>query len=292
MSEATDLHEKMMDAIRNRDLDGLRQLYHPDCVYTGPDGQERKGRDEAVAVAQTYLAAFPDLTFEIRGRYPIGENASLLEFTARGTHHGELEGIAPTTKKARVLVSNVIEVRDGMLHREREYFDNMSMLRQLGVVPSNNVVARQRGEGDAFYLMGGLYEIKAAGAETGGKVTVTEITVPAGKEHAPPPHTHPGPELVYILDGTVRMHIDGQTLDGAPGSFFYIPEGVTETFEPTSTVRLLFTYLPGGLDKFFAEVGEPATVREIPPPSDTPPDLDAIVTAARRYGVQMQVSQG
>jgi len=286
MSEATDLHEKMFDAIRNRDLDGLRRLYHPDCVYQGPDGQELKGPDGPVSVAQMYLTAFPDMTIEIRGTNAAGENGSVLEFTAHGTHQGELQGIPPTGKKATVLVCNVIEVRDGKVYQEREYYDTMSMLQQLGVVPesTNNVVARHRGEGDAFYVLGGLYEVKAAGHETAGKATVMEMTVPVGM--GPPPHTHAGPEMVYVLEGTLRYRIGDQTLEGAPGSLFYIPEGVTENFEPTSTTRLLITYLPGGLDKFFAEIGEPATVREIPPPPDTPPNAEALGAAGSRYGLR------
>jgi Predicted ester cyclase len=90
-----------------------------------------------VGVSQMYLDAFPDLTFEIRNRYGCGENVSVLEFTAQGTHQGELQGIPPAGRAANVLVSDIIELRDGKTVSEREYFDSMSMLQQLGVVPQS-----------------------------------------------------------------------------------------------------------------------------------------------------------
>jgi ketosteroid isomerase-like protein len=31
-----------------------------------------------------------------------------------------------------------MELRDGKIHREREYFDRLTMLEQLGVAPSSN----------------------------------------------------------------------------------------------------------------------------------------------------------
>ncbi|MFI7413210.1 hypothetical protein ACIBU0_31510 [Streptomyces sp. NPDC049627] len=80
--------------------------------------------------------------------------------------------------------------------------------------------------------------------------------------------------------------------DGGPGSLFHIPEGTLERFEPTSTVRLVVTYTSGGLDKFFAEAGEPAQSHELPPKSDTPPDVDRFIEIAARHGVDMRPMPG
>src|SRR5436309_10170164 len=137
---------------------------------------------------------------------------------------------------------------------------------------ADTTVVRQRGEGKALWVLGGLYEVKASGDETGGKLTVMEMTIPAGM--GPPPHTHPGGEAVYVLEGRIRYHIGDDSVEGGPGSFFYVPEGTWENFEPTEDVRLLVIYAPAGeIDEFFDEVGEPATTREAPPPSDQPPDV-------------------
>ncbi|MFF4351089.1 cupin domain-containing protein [Streptomyces sp. NPDC001530] len=149
-----------------------------------------------------------------------------------------------------------------------------------------NAHVRHSGDGEAFWMLNGLYEVKASSDETNGAMTVMEMTIPEGM--GPPPHTHPGTESVYVIEGTLRYHIADETVEGGPGSFLHIPEGTLERFEPTSTVRLLITYTPGGIDKFFAEAGEPAHRREMPPQSDTPPDIDRLIEIAKRYGIQMQ----
>jgi quercetin dioxygenase-like cupin family protein len=148
-----------------------------------------------------------------------------------------------------------------------------------------STVVRNRGEGKALWMLGGLYEVKASGEETDGAMTIMEMTIPAGM--GPPPHTHPGAEAVYVLEGTLRYHIGDETVEGGPGSFFYIPNGTWERFEPTSTIRVLVVYQPGGIDDFFAEAGEEAQARELPPPPESPPDVERLAAIAGRYGMEM-----
>ncbi|GAB2957290.1 cupin domain-containing protein [Saccharothrix stipae] len=149
-------------------------------------------------------------------------------------------------------------------------------------------VVREQGEGDAYWVLGGLYEVRVAGDETNGEMTIMEMTVPAGM--GPPPHTHPGAEALRVLEGRVRAYINDETVEGGPGAFFYFPAGTLETYEPvTDTVRILTTYLPGGMDRFFAEIGEPARTREVPPPPDSPPDLERIAAVGERYGMQFRL---
>jgi quercetin dioxygenase-like cupin family protein len=148
---------------------------------------------------------------------------------------------------------------------------------------AGKTVARDAGEGTAYWMLGGLYELKASGEETDGQATIMEMTIPAGS--GPPPHTHPGGESVYVLEGRIRYHIDGDVLEGGPGSFFHVPEGTLENFEPTEQVRLLVIYTPGGVEGFFAEAGEPAERRELPPPMTEPPDLERLMAISEKHGV-------
>ena len=135
MANAGSLHREMFEAVTKRDWDGLRSLCHADYVYMDATGVEEKGADAAVAVAQTYTTAFPDLVLDTRHQYTDGDNASVLEFTVRGTHEAELAGIPATGKRIELVVCNVIEVKDGKIVREREYYDNLTLMQQLGVAP-------------------------------------------------------------------------------------------------------------------------------------------------------------
>jgi quercetin dioxygenase-like cupin family protein len=152
---------------------------------------------------------------------------------------------------------------------------------------AETVVARKPAEGDVFWVLGGLYEVKVPSDETDGAMVVIEMTIPEGK--GPPLHTHQGAETVYVLDGTVRMHIGNDTVEGEPGAIFRIPAGIWETLEPVGIARVLIAYTPGGdIDKFFAEIGERAPVRELPPPSEESPDVERIVSVGARYGIEMR----
>jgi quercetin dioxygenase-like cupin family protein len=154
---------------------------------------------------------------------------------------------------------------------------------------ADKAVVRRPGEGEAIWMLNSLYEVRASSDETGGQLSAMELTIPAGM--GPPPHVHEGGESVYVLEGQVRYHIAGETHEGGPGTFFYVPAGTEENFEPAdgNTVRLLVIYTPGGMDKFFSEAGEPAQRREVPPPSDAPPDLERLGAIAEKHGLQLKV---
>jgi quercetin dioxygenase-like cupin family protein len=150
---------------------------------------------------------------------------------------------------------------------------------------ADQVVVRHSGEGKAYWMLGGLYENKALADETGGSMSVFEMTLPAGL--GPPPHIHSGAEAVYVLEGAVRYHIEGEVFEGRPGSFFYIPEGTLENFEPTARTRLLVIYAPGGIEAFFEEAGEEAQAREIPPPPEGEPDIPALIAIGEKHGLKI-----
>jgi steroid delta-isomerase-like uncharacterized protein len=134
MNEAAALQLEMFDAVQARDFARLRELYHPDYVYMAGDGTEHKGADAGVAVAELYLRAFPDMEFEIRHHFAAGDRAAVLEITARGTHQAELDGVPATGRAVEVVVCNVVEAEDGLIIREREYYDGLVIMRQLGVI--------------------------------------------------------------------------------------------------------------------------------------------------------------
>lgn len=134
MADARGLHREMLDAVERQDFDRIRELYSSDYEYWGNDGTT--GDVEAgIQIARMYTTAFPDLTFEVTHETSCGD-VSVLEVIARGTHQGELAGIAPTGAPVEVAVCNIVEIREGKIRREREYFDQLSLMQQLGVIPT------------------------------------------------------------------------------------------------------------------------------------------------------------
>jgi quercetin dioxygenase-like cupin family protein len=139
--------------------------------------------------------------------------------------------------------------------------------------------------GHCIWLLGGLYEVLVSSDETEGKATVMQFTIPVGA--APPLHRHDCDETVYVVDGTLSYQIGREIFEGGAGSAFQIPAGTEETFEPTSTVKLVVNYAPGGIDKFFAEAGEPAKARGLPPAPTSQPDLARLAEIGARHGLTL-----
>ncbi len=144
----------------------------------------------------------------------------------------------------------------------------------------------REGEGEALWFLGGLVTTKAAGVDTGGRLTVVEFVNPPG--FAPPLHRHlDEDEMFYVLSGTAQFRCDGNTLSAGPGSFVFLPARLPHTFivgtdEPLRTLQIT---TPSGFEDFAAEVGEPAQTRRLPDPA--PIDPAALGHAAARHAIEL-----
>ena len=135
MADAAAIAATMLEMVNTRDLDGFRELLHPDYTYRGADGVEQKGPEAGVGVVATFTTAFPDLKLTLKDQHTQGD-VSVIEFRATGTHQAELQGIAATGNSIDVNVCDVVTVRDGQVVSEREYYDQLGMMQQLGVIPT------------------------------------------------------------------------------------------------------------------------------------------------------------
>lgn len=144
----------------------------------------------------------------------------------------------------------------------------------------------REGEGEALWFLGNLMTVKAAGAQTRGRLTVIEAVNPAG--FAPPVHRHlEEDEMFHLLSGTAWFQCDGESFTAGPGDFVFLPAGLAHTFlvgedEP---LRALQITTPSGFEHFAAEAGEPAPERRLPAPG--PVDPAALAHAAARHSIEI-----
>jgi quercetin dioxygenase-like cupin family protein len=136
---------------------------------------------------------------------------------------------------------------------------------------------------DIWYL-GGLLQIRAAGADTDGAYAIIEEHLPRGS--APPRHVHTREEEAFlILDGRVTFWRADERLEASAGDFVFLPRGVPHTFRVESDVaHMLNIVSPAGLETFFSELGMPAERPEMPPGPVAAPDIAHIVAVSERYG--------
>lgn len=141
MIPAMEMHKEMADAWNRRDMNRLKSLMHPGYTYTGGDGKELTGPEAGLGIAQMFATAFPDGRLEVRRTYALGDTA-IAEMVGRGTHRGEMMGVAPTGRQVEIMICNVVELRDGKIYREREYMDMLSLMTQIGAIGAPGAATR------------------------------------------------------------------------------------------------------------------------------------------------------
>ena len=135
MSDASAIAREYLEAWNRRDWETFRGVLHAEYSYTGGDGQTQKGPEAGLAVGHMFANAFTDGKIELR-KISVAGDIAVVEFIARGTHDGDLMGIAPTGRRMELPACTVLELRDDKIIAEREYMDMLHMMQQLGVAPA------------------------------------------------------------------------------------------------------------------------------------------------------------
>jgi steroid delta-isomerase-like uncharacterized protein len=138
--ESASVAVELIEAFNKGDFDRLADLCAPDITYI-EKGTNRiaKGVDGVLQVAHGWKAAFPDLQGNIWASSSCG-NSAVLEITWTGTNDGPIEmpnGALPATGKAVEFDdAQVYEIENGLVKEFRNYGDFITMLTQLGLIPS------------------------------------------------------------------------------------------------------------------------------------------------------------
>lgn len=140
-------------------------------------------------------------------------------------------------------------------------------------------------EGEAIWWFGALAEIKATAADTGGLMTIIEITDPPGVEV--PMHVHHREdEAFWILEGDVTITVGDTTVECHAGDYAFGPRDIPHRYTVGEHgCRMLFILTPGSFEGLVREMGEPAQARTLPPPFE--PDLERVAAVARAYGCEL-----
>ena len=130
----------VFDGYNARDKDKWAQLQSDDFqqVYA-PCTPGPTNKDAAWAYVQGFMTAFPDLHFDVMHTVAQDESVVLM-WTGTGTHTGPLttptgNKIPPTGKKATVPGSSAFEIKNGKITRAWVYWDMVTLLGQLGLMP-------------------------------------------------------------------------------------------------------------------------------------------------------------
>jgi predicted ester cyclase len=116
-------------------LDVADEIFAPNYVGHDPSNpQDIRGLEAAKQAAAGYREAFPDLQVIIEDLLAEGDRvAARVRF--RGTHQGELEGIAPTGRRVESTGIIVSRIEGGKIAEDWANFDDLGLMRQLGAIP-------------------------------------------------------------------------------------------------------------------------------------------------------------
>ena len=137
MQQAREISDRFTDLMNAHDLAGLAALFADDGIYIDPTGEYR-GRDAITQYWAEFFKAFPDLRVQDDFKAESGDTA-INEWSIFGTHTGPLDGpegtIAATGKSLAIRGCDAVTARDGQIQSQRAYYDQMTFLVQLGLVP-------------------------------------------------------------------------------------------------------------------------------------------------------------
>lgn len=93
-----------------------------------------RGPEGVKEFVRTYRAAFPDLQTRVDDIVAEGDTVAY-RWSARGTHQGELFGIAPTRKQVTIWGCSFSRFSGGKIVEDWDAFDSGAIMQQLGVAP-------------------------------------------------------------------------------------------------------------------------------------------------------------
>jgi quercetin dioxygenase-like cupin family protein len=143
-------------------------------------------------------------------------------------------------------------------------------------------IIRSRGEGERLWFYGGgVFTVKATADETNGSFFMFEDDMVQGK--VTPLHLHPDEEeTLYVLEGELLVHSDGENHRLGVGDMCVAPRGVAHALMVTSTTARVLTMLtPGRVEAFYRGASEPATAET---DASQPIDFDKIRQSGEENG--------
>lgn len=148
-------------------------------------------------------------------------------------------------------------------------------------------VTTRAGEGEARWWFACLAEIKVTAEQTGGLLSILEITEPPNADG--PLHVHHREdEGFWILEGSATIEVGDTTIEVGPGDFAFGPRGIPHRYTTgPEGCRMLFIMTPGGFENLIRDMSVPAERRTLPPESDEEPDWERIAAIAKAHGGEL-----
>jgi steroid delta-isomerase-like uncharacterized protein len=120
-------------------LDAVDEIISPNFTHHDPNTREfTSGPAGYKQFLQGYRKAFPDLHITIEEQIAEGDLV-VDRWVGRGTHQGELMGMAATGKQVSITGMTIHRIAEGKIVETWNNFDSLSMVQQLGIFKTHNL---------------------------------------------------------------------------------------------------------------------------------------------------------
>jgi predicted ester cyclase len=135
--ESKAMVQRIVDEMNKGNLDVLDEYYAPDYLHHQPPFPDIKGLAAFKRFSANMRASFPDFQQTIEDEFVEG-NKGVVRITAMGTHTGQSKAFPfpPTGKKVTWTGCLVTRTAGGKVVEGWNYFDNLGLLQQFGIIPS------------------------------------------------------------------------------------------------------------------------------------------------------------
>jgi steroid delta-isomerase-like uncharacterized protein len=128
------LARRAYDVLNQGNLAAFYEVFTPDFVLHNAS-MTIQGLEAYKQWLSMYLAAFPDAHFTLEDLIVEGDTVVVRQ-TFRGTHKGDLPGLPATNKSCAIRGSTIFELQGDKIRRNSDYWDMVTFLKQVGVMPS------------------------------------------------------------------------------------------------------------------------------------------------------------
>lgn len=137
MPEFKDFAEKYAAAWSTQNINAILSFFSEDCLYEDIAlGAVNSGKGQLEAFLRGTFAAIPDFRIEQKAILSSGDRAAS-EWIMSGTQTGAFPGIPARGKRFSVRGASMIELYQGKIRRNADYWSLATLLQQVDVLPES-----------------------------------------------------------------------------------------------------------------------------------------------------------
>lgn len=137
------------DVINNGNLDAINSENFDENITLVSSPENIVGIDAFKDYYSNFVTGFSDVEFTIVDIFGQGDKL-VKHWHFKGTHSGEFFGMPASGKSVDVEGTTLVEMKDGKISQEQDFFDNMVFMQQLGIASSPDNVSIIKGIYNSF----------------------------------------------------------------------------------------------------------------------------------------------